>query len=131
MNNSEKTLKNSIISVFGQICNLALQFINRAVFVIFLDIELLGYQSLFSNVFAFLSLAELGIGNIIAFHLYKEIVTHNHDEIGRLMCLFKYLYRIVAFVVLLVGIICYFLLPFFVKNENVSWNYVHTIYFMQ
>ncbi|WP_031492674.1 lipopolysaccharide biosynthesis protein [Succinivibrio dextrinosolvens] len=131
MNNTEKILKNSLLSVIGQICNLIIQFINRAVFVVFLDVELLGYQSLFSNVFVFLSLAELGIGNIIAFHLYKEIVNNNKDEIGRLMCLFKWLYRIVAAIVFFLGGICYFLLPYFVKNENVSWNYVCIIYFMQ
>ena len=131
MSNSEKVLKNSLLSVIGQLTTLVFQFINRAVFVIYLDIELLGYQSLFSNVFGFLSLAELGIGNIIAFHLYKEIVHNNRDEIGKLMCLFKWLYRLVASVVFVSGITCYFLLPYFVKNENVSWNYVCIIYFMQ
>ena len=74
VNYSNIVLKNSLLSVVGQVCNLIISFVNRAVFVIYLDIELLGYQSLFGNVFVFLSLAELGIGNIIAFHLYKEIV---------------------------------------------------------
>lgn len=131
VNYSNIVLKNSLLSVVGQVCNLIISFVNRAVFVIYLDIELLGYQSLFGNVFVFLSLAELGIGNIIAFHLYKELVNNNIDEIGKLMCLFKWLYRLVASIVLVLGGICYFFLPYFVKNESVSWNYVCIIYFMQ
>ena len=91
MNNTEKTLKNSIISVCAQIFTLILQFVNRRVFIIFLNIEYLGYQTLFSNVFSLLSVAELGIGNIIAFHLYKEIVDNNQEEIGKLMYLYKWL----------------------------------------
>ena len=131
MNNTEKTLKNSIISVGAQILSLILQFINRRVFIIFLDIEYLGYQTLFGNVISLLSVAELGIGNIIAFHLYKEIVDNNENEIGKLMYLYKWLYRIVAVVVLCAGIWCYFLLPFIVKDATASWSYLHLIYFLQ
>ena len=36
-----KTLKNSVISVIGQILMLVLQFVNRRIFVMFLDIEYL------------------------------------------------------------------------------------------
>lgn len=130
MNYTEKVLKNSLLSVVCQVGNLIFQFVNRAVFVIFLNIELLGYQSLFSNVFGFLSLAELGISNIIAFRLYKEIVNNNKVEICKLMYVFKWLYRLVATIVLILGIICYFWLPYFVQNESVSWSYVCVIYFM-
>lgn len=131
MTNTEKTIKNSIICVIAQIATLLLQFINRRVFIIFLDIEFLGYQTLFSNVFSLLSIAELGIGNIIAFHLYKEIVNKNNTEIGKLMYLYKWLYRIVAAVVLIAGIVCFFLLPYFVKDVRVEWSYLQLIYVLQ
>ena len=48
----------------------------------FLNIEYLGYQSVFGNVFSILSVAELGIGGIISFHLYREIVMDNKWEKG-------------------------------------------------
>lgn len=129
--NTEKTLKNSLISVSAQVATLFLQFINRRIFIFFLDIEYLGYQSLFSNVFSILSVAEMGIGNIIAFHLYKEVALKNKDEIGKLMYLYKWLYRIVAIIVCLGGAICYFFLPFFVTDVVVDWNYLHVIYVLQ
>jgi len=131
MNNIQKTIKNSIIAVSSQVITLLLQFINRRVFILFLDIEYLGYQSLFSNIFNLLSVAELGIGNIIAFHLYKEIVDNNTVEIGRLMYLYKWLYRIVAALVCVAGCICCFLLPYFIKDATASWTYLYFIYFLQ
>lgn len=131
MNNAEKTIKNSFISVIAQVITLLLQFVNRRVFIIFLDIEFLGYQTLFSNVFSLLSVAELGIGNIIAFQLYEEIVNENTEEIGKLMYLFKQLYRFVAVIVLVAGIGCSFLLPTFVKDATASWSYLTLIYYLQ
>lgn len=129
--NTEKTLKNSIISVTAQIITFLLQFINRRVFVMFLDIEYLGYQTLFSNVFSLLSVAELGIGNIISFHLYKEVADGNKEEIGKLMYLYKWLYRIVACMVLVAGVGCSFFLPYFVKDATASWSYLYLVYFIQ
>ncbi|MEY8337990.1 hypothetical protein AALB16_08145 [Lachnospiraceae bacterium 62-35] len=131
MNNTEKTLKNSVISVIAQLTTLLLQFLNRRIFIIFLDIEYLGYQTLFSNVFSLLSVAELGVGNIIAFHLYKEISSNNNKEIGKLMYLYKQLYRLVACIVFIMGMGCCFLLPCFVKDATASWSYLHIIYFLQ
>ena len=129
--NSAKTLKNSIISVIGQILTLLLQFINRRVFVMFLDIEYLGYQSVFGNVFSILSVAELGIGGIISFHLYREIVTDNKSEIGKLMYLYKWVYRIVAALVTVLGLISCVFVPYIVKDSTRSLSYLYIVYFLQ
>lgn len=128
---TERTLKNSIISVVCQVATLLLQFINRRVFVVFLDIEYLGYQSLFANVFSILSIAELGVGNIISFHLYKEIVDSNEEEIGKLMLLYKWIYRIIAAVVCISGVVCFFFLPYIVKDPSREWSYLYLVYFLQ
>lgn len=131
MNNVQKTLRNSIFSVSAQIVTMILGFVSRRVFIIYLDIELLGYQTLFSNVFSLLSVAELGIGEIITFHLYKEIVENNEEEIGKLMTLYKWMYRCVAMTVLVFGSFCYFILPLFVREENADWSFLHLVYFFQ
>lgn len=129
--NVEKTLKNSLISVVAQILSILLSFANRRIFILFLDIEYLGYQTLFSNVFLLLSVAELGIGNIISFHLYKEVAERNEEEIGKLMHLYKWLYRIVAAVVFIAGFACCFLLPFIVKDAKAGREYLYLVYFLQ
>lgn len=128
---STKTLKNSLISVIGQILTLLLQFINRRVFVMFLDIEYLGYQSVFGNIFSILSVAELGIGGIISFHLYREIVTDNKQEIGKLMYLYKWVYRIIAAIVTVLGLISCIFVPYIVKDSTRSIGYLYIVYFLQ
>ena len=128
---STKTLKNSIISVIGQILTLLLQFINRRVFVMFLDIEYLGYQSVFGNIFSILSVAELGIGGIISFHLYREIVTDNKREIGKLMYLYKWVYRIIAAIVTVLGLVACIFVPYIVKDSTRSLSYLYIVYFLQ
>lgn len=129
--NSTKTLKNSIISVIGQILTLILKFVDRRVFVMFLDIEYLGYQSVFGNIFSILSVAELGIGGIISFHLYKEIVTDNKEEIGKLMYLYKWVYRIIAAVVTVMGLVACIFVPYIVKDASKSVSYLYIVYFLQ
>lgn len=130
-NNIEKVMRNSAISVIAQFIILILQFINRRVFIIFLDIEYLGYQTIFSNIFSVLSIAELGIGNIIIFHLYKEVATNNVKEIKKLMCLYKRLYRLVAAIILILGLLCVPMLPLFIMDAQREWSYLYMIYFLQ
>ncbi|RKJ02230.1 hypothetical protein D7X87_17940 [bacterium D16-54] len=129
--NTKKTLKNSTISTFIQVLTLFFQIINRRIFVIFLDVDFLGYHSLFVNVFLLLSVAEAGIGNIVSFHLYKEIYENNEEEIGKLMYLYQCLYRFIAIIVFLLGCGCYCLLPYFIKESSISWSFLSLIYFLQ
>ena len=129
--NTQKTIKNSIISMICHIVILILSFVNRRIFVIFLDIEYLGYQSLFSNIFSIISVAELGIGHIISFHLYIEIAKDNKEEIGKLMNIYKCLYYIVAVTMLILGVCCCFFLSSFIKETSTDWLYLYIIYFSQ
>ena len=129
--NSIKTLKNSIISVMGHILTMILLFVNRRIFVMFLDIEYLGYQSLFVNIFSFLSVADLGIGGIISFHLYREIVKDNKQEIGKLMYLYKWVYRIIAVIVALLGLGACVFIPYIVRDAKCDISYLYIVYFLQ
>ena len=83
------------------------------------------------NVFLLLSVAEAGIGNIVSFHLYKEIYENNEEEIGKLMYLYQCLYRFIAIIVFLLGCGCYCLLPYFIKDSSISWSFLSLIYFLQ
>ena len=129
--NSSKTLKNSLISVIGQILTMLLRFVDRRVFVMFLNIEYLGYQSVFGNIFSILSVAELGISGIISFHLYREIVTDNQQEIGKLMYLYKWIYRIIAVVVTVLGMLSCVFVPYIVRDANRDISYLYIVYFLQ
>lgn len=129
--NSNKLVKNSLISVMAQAILLLLQFINRRVFVEVLSLDYLGYQSVFCNIFNLLSVAELGIGNIISYQLYRELNNNNKEEIIKLMEIYKYVYRIIAGVVGTAGGVIAFFLPVFVTGISDPWSFLYKIYFLQ
>lgn len=131
MNNTKKTLKNGAAATIGQTISIILSIINRRLFILFLDIEFLGYQSLFGNIFSILAVADLGISNLFCYHLYRELENENEQEIGKLMYLYKTAYRTVAICVLVIGCILSFFLPYIVNNPSLSWDYIRKLYFLQ
>ena len=57
MNRTQKTMRNSAVSLFGQMLTILLSFISRKVFIQYLGVELLGLNSTFSSILSTLSLA--------------------------------------------------------------------------
>lgn len=128
----EKFLKNSGVSVLVQLMTMVLSFVSRRVFVEYLPIELLGYQSLFSNVLSLLSMADIGIGSVIVFHLYREIANENEANIRKFVEIYKIYYRIIAAVVTLLGLMMVPMLPYVIKGEvTEGWDFLLKIYFLQ
>lgn len=128
---TKNAIKNSLVAVIAQITTMILSFINRKIFVVFLNIEMLGYESLFSNIFSLLSMADMGIGNIITFHLYKEIADDNKNEIKKLMAMYRFMFRTVAVAIAVLGIGLIFFLPFVIKDEVSDWGFINKIYILQ
>ena len=100
---------NMLVGVGGQILNLILSFVTRIVFVHYLSEAYLGVNGLFTDVLGLLNLAELGIGSAMIFSMYRPVALEDHEQIARLMNLYKILYRCVAAFVMLAGL-C--LMPF-------------------
>lgn len=109
MNRTEKTKKNVIYSFISQFFIIFLNFISRTIFIKILGNEILGINSLFTNILTLLSLTELGFGNAITYSLYKPIHDDDKKKITGIMNFYKKVYRYVAFIILGIGII---LLPF-------------------
>lgn len=84
--------------------SILLTFVTRAVFVRVLSVEYLGIESLFSNVLAVLSLAELGVGSAIIYALYKPIAEDDVATIKSLMRLFKRAYCAIGCVIFVLGL---------------------------
>lgn len=125
---TQTVIKNSIYSMGSYVILFILGLINRKAFLNFLNVEFLGYEGLFSNIFSVLSLAEMGVGSVITYNLYQEIASQNKEEIAKLMMIYKNVYRIIGTMVICVGII---LIPFlkFIITENVTnWSYIYYIY---
>lgn len=69
---SENTARNIGVGAVRQVVTLLLAFAVRTVFVRRLGADYTGVNGLYSNILAMLSLAELGVGNVLAYSLYAR-----------------------------------------------------------
>ncbi len=123
---------NSIKNIIGNFANNLLlnllRFCSRIIFIKVLSDVYLGVNGLCSNVLGLLALSELGISTAIGYSLYKPLADKNIDKIKALMNFYKKAYRVVALVVLTMGLILVPFLPWFIKDtsgiENLTLIYL-------
>lgn len=131
MNQNSRTsnvMRNIIGGVGGQIFTSILSFVCRTFFITYLGVTYLGVNGLFANILSLLSLAELGIGPAIVFSMYKPIKDNDEIHVAKLMNFYKKAYRLIALIVLLLGLALIPFLPYLIKDtsgiENLTLIYV-------
>ena len=106
---SKNSIKNASSEIVVRLLTAGSKFILRTVFIYTLGIQYNGVAGLFNDILFMFSLAELGINRAIAFALYKPLANKDEDAIARIMKFYKVVYRIIAGVIMLAGIL---MLPF-------------------
>ncbi len=130
-------IKNTLVNliyIWGSALVLAvLNFLARRIFLDVLIVDYLGYDSLFTSIFSFLTLSEMGIASIITYHMYSEIATNNTQQIRKLLYIYKMIYKIVGFFVLAAGVVTSFFLPYILKDSMAGEDrmFIYTIYYLQ
>lgn len=104
--NAKRNVKSAMINKFAI---MALTFICRKVFIQYIGVELLGVNSLFSNILTLLAMADLGLGTAMNINFYKPIAEDNFEKISQLMNYYKTLYRYIMLGVAGIGLA---ILPF-------------------
>lgn len=117
MTRTDNIKRNLIFNVLKFVTQLVLQFVLRTVLIYTMGAEYLGINGLFTNIFAFLNLAELGIGTAIVFSMYKPIADNDVEKIKALQNLYKKFYLYISLVVLALGLVITPFLDFFIKEE--------------
>ena len=122
-----KAKVNIAVGVGNKIFTMVLEFIARSVFIRILGEELLGVNGVFTNVIQVLSLAELGLNNVVAYSFYEPIAKNNYKKIAALVRFYKKIYNGIALVVLGIGI-C--LIPFLdiLINTNIKISNIPLVY---
>ncbi|MEW4354200.1 transporter [Streptococcus pneumoniae] len=96
------------------------QFINRMIFLRFLGVYYLGLNGIFTSILGMLSLAELGIGTSIIYALYKPIAENRQGKIAAYMQLYRKIYRLIAFVIFLLGLLVLPFLPTILQETGLT-----------
>ena len=84
--------------------NLAMPLIMRRIILYYLGVKYLGLSGLFTSIFSFLNLAELGVGGAMIFSMYKPIAEDDTPTICALMRLYRTFYRIIGLFIAVVGL---------------------------
>ena len=117
-----KSLRNSAVALTLQVVQLLLGFFSRKLFLDYLGTEVLGLNSTASSLLNFLNLAELGIGNAVAFSLYRPLYDKDEQAVREIVALQGWLYRRVAWFVIGASALamCFFPL-IFTKMQLPMW----------
>lgn len=115
---SKASVLNSTVATTTQAVQLIVQFIARSVFIYTLGSQYLGLNGLFTNILGYLNFAELGIGSAITFSLYKPLQENDTYQISSILKFFRNLYRIIAIVVLIGGLIVCPFIPNLIGGES-------------
>ena len=106
---SAKSVRNVATGLANKLLMMVLAFATRTLFIRLLGAEYTGVSSLYTNILSVLSLAEMGIGNVLMFYLYGALKDKDESRIIGLVSEFKRIYSAIIVVVLSVGVI---LIPF-------------------
>ena len=118
----KKSIKNSATSILANFCSILFGFVAQKIFIIYLGVEYLGLNGLFTNIISMLGIVELGLGTAIIYNLYKPLHDNDYETINSLMLYFKNAYKRISYVVLFIGIIIYPFLGIIVGNATIEIN---------
>lgn len=127
---TKNSIKNATISFITQVIKITLNFIMRIYFVKILVNDYLGVEGLFSNILLVLSLAELGVGQAMAYALYGTLKNKNTKKLKSLMNYYKKAYLSIGAIILILGISITPFLDFLIKDKpNINENF-YVIYIL-
>ncbi len=124
---TRNTFYNSVAALAYYGLNILLGILNRQAVIAILGIEYQGVNGLFTNVLSMLSIAELGIGMAIVYHLYGALSRGDIPAVKSLMRFYGRCYTWIAAAILALGILVSPFLSFAVPDYSLSWN-LWTVY---
>ena len=106
---TENTKQNIIAAVVVQIVNIVIKFVVRTIFIYTLGKEYLGVGGVFNNILTVLSLAELGLGTVIVYDMYRPISENNETRVTQLYQFYRDVYAGIGIFIAVLGSL---LMPF-------------------
>ena len=130
---AENSIRNVFAGAVGQVLNMALSFVVRTVFIHTLTETYLGINGLLTSVLSMLNLANLGIDGAIIFAMYKPVAEKDTEKTKSLLRFYRNAYRIIGWVILIVGFGLTPLLPYLAKGSTdlVDLRIIYWLFLLQ
>lgn len=118
---SKSSIKNASVALIYYVITNIFAFVMKMALTRIIGIEYAGLNSLLTNIVGVLNIAELGLSVAVGYSLYKPLAEKDYEKVNEILCLFKYLYRIVAIFIAIVGIfVTLFMDNFVTTNIDIS-----------
>ena len=114
---TKKASINILFSILSYVISTIPVFLVRKVFLDTLGSELLGLNSLFSNILSYLSIVEMGIGSAIIFSLYRPYAENDQVKVKGYLQYYSKFYKIVGTTILVIGLLLVPGLDIFIKEQ--------------
>lgn len=106
-----------------------LAFIQNKFFVEYMGLEVLGLMKLFTQFLAYLNIIEMGLWSASTFALYKPLANKDYENVSIIINTVENIYNKIAILLLVLGILCIPILPFFIKISTFG-NVIYFYWFL-
>ena len=114
---TKKAIINSSVNIISFLISFVPNLIIRRIFMETLGNDMLGLNSLYTNIIGWLSIIEMGIGSAIIYLLYKPFVNNDKKSIRAYIKFYGWFYKIIGFIILILGILIIPFLKYFIKGQ--------------
>ncbi|MEA4821288.1 MAG: lipopolysaccharide biosynthesis protein [Erysipelotrichales bacterium] len=131
-NRTRNSLLNMLSGISYQGITAFLNVFIRKFFIQYIGILYLGFDGFFANIIAMMSLLDFGIATSASFFLSKELAKKSDErEILETYYSFNFLYKFIASLMVILGIIICLNLKLFVSSDTYSLGFLQTIFILQ
>lgn len=120
-----RSLTNVKVALLLFLVNLILSFIVRKYLLEYLGAEILGLNTVSTNLVGFLNLAELGITSAISYALYKPLLEGDREEINHILSVQYWLYRRIAIIIIVSAVVLMCFFPVIFKKSSLPLWYAY------
>lgn len=114
---TEYSARNTTVAMIARISAILMGFAARVVFTHTLSEDYVGINGLFTDILSVLALSELGVGTAITYALYRPIAQGDVEKQKSLMRLYRFFYRMVAGIVLVLGLLVIPFMDILIKDQ--------------
>lgn len=111
MQRTKRSVMNVAVALFTNVGTLITAFVVQKVLVQTMGEDYNGVNGLFSGIISMMSMADLGIGTAIVYHMYRPVAERDSEKINSLLRFYKYCYLGISAIVLCIGLVVALFLP--------------------
>lgn len=100
--------------------NSLLTFLSKSAMIFYIGSEYTGLSTVCRSIIGMLSIAELGVSNAVTYSLYKPLREEDYSKINSIINTYKWVYRIIGSILLLLSIVISAFIENFIHSENIN-----------